>query len=624
MLQAMREGAGAKVLKIFLMSFLVLAVGGLVLSDVGGFFRGGVPSNTVAKGSGISIGAAEFDQTVRRVLAQRNVSPADAYQRGLIHQILTSEIQQRLLTKKAADLGLHTSDDVVTAQMAKIAQQIAPAGGGSRADTLKMVLRSQGITEAEFVESIRQETANSVLRSALAAGGSVVPAALADDLFKAENQKRDVKAITLKTETIKDFEAPTDENLEKYYEANKALYAQPETRTITIATLSRAQLEDKIVITDEDVRKAYDDHIATYTKPAERVVALASFATEADANKAVDAVKGGKTLKQAAGDKYMDEAPFQANPLASELNEPIAKAKEGDIVGPIKTALGYYVASVRMKGEEVTPFEDSKKLIREEILQARLMDDLLAAGNDMDDRLASGEALETIVKDMGLTTQKIGPFRQNGADANNKDLLGEYQRDKQQIIDAAFDSQTGETAPVIETADSRFLAVRIDDSTPLSYKPFESVKEDLRAKWIADQKKLLNESRARDAQKRLQAGETLETLAKELGVPVQSYAIKRGEAAPKGLGPVAVTRLFTVGKNDYILAEQEGGVAIAAVTDIVFPSAAKANDEDAEALKADLSQETIGLFVSDLASRGKVKVNEKLLQQMYLPTTNGM
>src|SRR5690606_41940922 len=56
----------------------------------------------------------------------------------------------------------------------------------------------------------------------------------------------------------------------------------------------------------------------------------------------------------------------------------------------------------------------------------------------------------------------IGPFRQNGLDASGKDLFKDYAADRAEIIEAAFSLNKGESAPVIETADSRFLAVRAD------------------------------------------------------------------------------------------------------------------------------------------------------------------
>ena len=55
MLQKMRGGAGGTVVKSVLLGFLFMAVAGLVMTDVQGFFRGGLRMDTVAKGGGIRV-----------------------------------------------------------------------------------------------------------------------------------------------------------------------------------------------------------------------------------------------------------------------------------------------------------------------------------------------------------------------------------------------------------------------------------------------------------------------------------------------------------------------------------------------------------------------------------------
>ena len=128
MLIWMRDSAGAGILKFFLLGILVLAVAGLVLMDVGGFFTGNMASGTVAKGGGVNIGATEFNRTVERVVSRQGVSASDAYKFGLVDNILTSEIQNRLFTNEAKDLGLEVPDESIRNQIAKIAEPLATEG----------------------------------------------------------------------------------------------------------------------------------------------------------------------------------------------------------------------------------------------------------------------------------------------------------------------------------------------------------------------------------------------------------------------------------------------------------------------------------------------------------------
>ena len=104
-MQAMRKGKGAGVVKFIFMSLLVLAAGGLVLSDVGGFFRGGIGNNDVAAVGDQNIPITSFDMKLRRTLTRIGMSPQQAYQLGYTNQFLNSEIQSMLLQQAAIETG---------------------------------------------------------------------------------------------------------------------------------------------------------------------------------------------------------------------------------------------------------------------------------------------------------------------------------------------------------------------------------------------------------------------------------------------------------------------------------------------------------------------------------------
>lgn len=74
-MKAMRQGAAGGVMKFVIFGFLIMAVGGMVFMDIGGFFRsGGVGSSDVAK-----VGGEKYPcllSTVR--FAARSASSASA------------------------------------------------------------------------------------------------------------------------------------------------------------------------------------------------------------------------------------------------------------------------------------------------------------------------------------------------------------------------------------------------------------------------------------------------------------------------------------------------------------------------------------------------------------------
>lgn len=627
MLRSMRDGAKSGLLKYFLLGILVMAAGGLVLTDVGGFFRGGVSNNLVAKGNGIKISTTQFDRNVRRVLARQGMAPQEAYQLGLIHQILNGEIQIRILAREARKLGISVSDETVTKQISKLAEPLATEGV-SKSDAIKQILRSQGISEGEFIQAIRQEMGNTLFRNALLTGATGISKEEATALYQFRNEKRDFSGFTLTNAGVKDIELPSEESLQRFYDANKQDFAIAEKRSITIATLKKEMLADKVEIHEDDLRKAYEDNIEAYKKPEQRRLEQAILSTQADAQDVVKKIEAKKDLQSAVKDvtgktaAYLGENKFEQDGLLEEIAGPVFSAKQGDVVGPVQTALGWHVLVLK---EVIKPqtesFESVKKDLRDDLLQTQLMDDLIGAANMMDDQLAGGEELEVVVNELALTTETIKNFNQAGTDSKGKNLFAAYQGDKVQILEAAFDFDAGESSPVLEMADGRFIVVRVDDVEPLRYQPFQEVQEKLKTRWISEQKALTNRGRAVDALNKIKGGASLADVAKEYGASVQTYSDLTRTQQPKApLTPVATRNIFNSEEDEILQLSIQDGFIIGKVTSTSLPDTDEAEKEIVQIQSETaelLPQEILSQYVNALSEKYNVRVNDNVLRMIY-------
>lgn len=617
MLIWMREGRGSKVVKYILMSFLVLAVVGLVLMDVGGFFRTQMGANTIVKGGGLEIGISEFDRTVRRALGQQGIGAQEAYKLGMIENILTSEIQSRLFAAKSRELGLEVSDEDVTKQIAKLAEPLATEGR-SKKEALQQILRQQQISESEFIGSIRQEMGNTLLRAALMPPASLASPMMADELYRYDNEKRDVQIVVLKNDDVKDTTAPSEEQLKKFYEGNKQNYLIPETRTITMATLKSDMLKKNVKISDEQLRTEYDKNLASFTKATRRSVEQVVLPTQEEANKAAEEMKAGKTPANADTQEYEEKG------LLPEISAPVFEAKKGAVVGPVQTALGWHVLRVKdILGESVTPFADVKEKLRTELENMAMTEEMYSTGNTIEDRIAGGDKLEDLVNEYGMTTEIIGPFRQNGYDRDGKDLFKAYGADKDKLVQAAYDYDEGEVAPVVETADGQFHLIRVDQAVPDAYRDYASVKSELTKTWVEEQQRLANGARAKAFLDAVNAGSSLEDAAKKDGASVQTISgINRKEAPAAPLTPVVAAQIFGTGKGKNFSAQIEGGVIVGQVTNVALPPAdAKKDDQELSDLKdltgRSLGQDILGQFIASLSKGKDIKINQQRLEQVY-------
>lgn len=628
MLRWMREGAKAGFLKFILLGFMAMAVGGLVLMDVGGFFRGGISSTVVAKGSGISISTVQFDKAVRRVLAQQGMSPSEAFRLGLIQMVLNNEIQTRIFNREAQRLGLRAGDKIVMEQVSSIAEPLA-TDGTSKKEALQRVLRSQGISEGEFIAAIRQEMVNTLFRNALTSGSGLISDSELEEYYQMENESRDIEAFLITSEAAKEITEPTEENLLKYYEANKMEFLIPETRSVTIATLKKEMLKSNVLVTDKELRHMYDEDIDLYQKPEQRKVVQAVLQSQEDAESVTAKLKDGANLSSAvesvtgSADGYLGEEVFERGGLLEEIGGPVFNAQEQEIIGPVQTALGWHVLVVKeIIQPHATPFEDVKADMKDELMQTRLLDELLATANLIDDSLAAGEKLEDVVKELGLTTETFKDFRQTGMNESGKDVLESYGSDKNMVLDEAFAYMDGETTPVLELADGRFIVLRIDAATERSYKPFEEVKADLEKRWIKEQKDLIAHTYALDAHAAIEEGTDLKEAAKETGGSVKTYKnLKKSDDPKAPLNKAAINQIFATSENGAFLAKVSNGYLVGKVTAIIFPDPSKVSDEDMAELKERLArtrpQEMLQQYTDSLTQEYNVKVNQRILMQMY-------
>ncbi len=615
MLIWMRNSAFAGFFKFFLLGMLLLAVGGLVLMDVGGFFTGNMGANTVVKGPGIKIGAVEFDRTVRRATGAQGIGPQEAYKLGMINAILTSEVQNRLFTKESKSLGLIVDDEDVKRQISKLAEPLATEGRSKR-EALQQILRQQGISESEFVGSIRQEMANGLLRGALDAPPTLTSPLMAETLYRFDNEKRSADVIVLNNADVPGITKPTEEQLQKYYEANKLDYLIPESRTITMATLKIDMLKKNVKITDAQLDEEYRKNLASFTKPSRRVVEQVVLADEAQAKTALEEMKAGTSPKNAMTQDYEEAG------LLPEIGAPVFGAEKGAVLGPIKTSLGYYVLKVKdILPETVTPFADVKDRLRDELESIALTEELFNTGNTIEDRAAAGDKLEDIVNEYGMTTEIIGPFRQNGNDKDGKDLFKSYAADREKIILSAYDYEEGEIAPVVETADGQFHLIRIDQVIPDTYRSLASVKSELETRWMNEQRNLANAAQAKDLLAALNGGKTIAEVAREKNLTVRTFdGIGRKGETPAPLTPVVGAQILGTDVGKSFSSAIANGYVVGTVKNVEMPTT-KPDEKNLAELEdltgRSLGQDILGQFISSLSNGKEIKINQAALEQMY-------
>lgn len=635
MLNAMRDGAQSKIIKFFLFGFLVMAVGGMALMDVGGFFRNGVGTNSVAKIGSESISSLQFDQTLQRVLSQQGMQAREAYEFGMVDQILQGEINQRLLTQSAYEMGIYAGDATVAKQIASLIDPLVKSQpNAQRSDVLKTVLRAQGMTEQGLVDTLRRSMMNTVLQNTIQTSTAIPSRSEALKIYQIQNETRDVDGFILTDSSVKNVDDVQEEVLKAFYEAGKSSrHVIPETRSFTIAILSEKDLKADSALTDEALEKEYQKSIKSYTLPERREIVQAVLGTQADADKVLAAVRDNKqflkdAVKAVTGKTtaYQDETLFAREGLVKAMADAAFNAKEGDVSGPVQTPLGWHVFIVQKTiPEAARPFAEVKDSIRKELSEGHLSQQLFDTANIVDDRLASGEDIAAIAKEMHMSLTQIGPVGADGSTQDKRDALKDFAKDREDILTTAFELSEGESAPVLELSDGRYAAIHMDTVNERSFKSYESVKDELKKLWTTDQQEAANMERAKKTQQEIAAGtKTLSAAAAELGAKIESFkGLKRTGEPSKALGQDAQNALFDAVDGETIVTRVENGYLIATVKATKLPDPAKVTDKDLEKLTGALEDaagtEFMQAYLQHLQDKKKVRINRHLLSTMYGP-----
>lgn len=631
-MQAMHSGRGSKVIKGIFFALLVLATAGLVLTDVGGFFRGGVGSNDVAKVGDETITIVEFDRTARRALARLNMTPQQAHQMGFMDQLLNSEIQRSLFKQIADDQGVKVSRDEVAKQ---IDSMISPMvqDGQDKQQVLNEVLRGQGFTENEFVNNVSAEAASGILRKALENKFIGQNENLAVDLYNYQKEARDIEFLTFVNTDVTDVEEPSDEQLEKLYETMKPSFSIPENRDITVGVLNVDSLEKTIEITDEQIKAIYDEEIDMYKVPEQRVFRQAIVSEQQQAQEIYKAVEDGSTLKEAVKKVtdeetgFIDDQSFEKDGLPEDISNVVfadAEAAANKTYEPIQSPLGWHVLQlVKIEPPRTKPFDEVKETLRQELLADELADQRYDFIAEVEDLLASGATLDEVQNTAPFERIEFEGITSQGAFASDYHPLDQFGDDQKIITDLSFEFYEGETSPVTELSNDRLVFVRVNKVNPQSYKPFEEVKDDIKSRWMNDQKRLNNQNNVSELlNTAVTEGKTLKQLSEETNKNIKTMDnVDRSGTLVLPLTNKSLPVIFNNQANELFLFDIENGYAIGQITSIEFPSNAEEANKGINDIKASLEKtspnESLGVYFENMRDDYSVKVNNSVLNRVY-------
>ena len=427
--------------------------------------------------------------------------------------------------------------------------------------------------------------------------------------------------------------APTEAELQRWYDNHPDQYSAPEYRRIKAVVLSPQTLAKDIPITDADLQAAYEQRKAQYVKPARRSAEVISVADEAKAKALAERWRDGadwaamqKAAQDAGGSAIaLDDASEREFPDA-DLARTVFAATPDTVTGPDKGALGWRIVRVT----KVTPgseqsFDEVKDALRE--------------------RGAGRQGGRPDVRPRQQGGQRAGQRRRAGRDAERPRAwsasparwmpratppMARRRRSpapaelKTALIKAAFEVQKGDPLRLVEvptpsTGGSAYYALSVEDVTPPAVKPFDTVKEQVAADWTRDVQRHAQEQAAAKLLAAVKGGQSLADAAAVAGVTVRrTPLIARGGAA-EGMPPQLEQALFTLKQGEPTMVETGDGFIVAVPAEIVEadPKADPAGyGQVRQAVARSIGTDLASVFADALRARAEPRINQPVLDNV--------
>ncbi len=591
-----------------LMGLLMLGLAGFGATSLTGTVR------TVAQVGNEDISVNEYVRELQReIRAVENqtgqpLQMSQALEFGLDQLALSRLTALAAFDNEVGLLGISIGDENLQKEILAIPAFQGVNGTFDR-EAYQFQLEQVGMTDTEFETDLRKESARTIVQGAIM-GGVEMPQTLTDVLTDFIGARRSFTVATLAPDALTTpVAAPTDAQVQAYYDENSDQFTLPRTKQLTYAILSPDMLLDSVEVDEDSVRRLYDQRSAEFLQPERRLVERLPFPSEQEAKDAMAQLEvGGTSFEQLVRDYELELSDIDLGDVTREDLEGAADAvfaaELDTVVGPLPTVFG--PALFRINGslaENNTSFEDAAPILREELAADRARRQIEAQSEDINDLLAGGATLEELVAETEMELGQIDWTRQS------EDGVAAYEG----FRSAAEAVQDGDFPEVAFLEDGSIFALRLNDVLPRRPEPLDTASERVAAAWtLAETGKALEE----------QANLVLEQLKEDgdftaTGLPFRVENALTRTAFLDDVPADFMTQVFEMEPGEMRVVPAAGTALIVRLDELLPPGETDELRQAQEALAAQLNQalaqNIFDAYVRDAQVRARPVVDQRAL-----------
>lgn len=606
-----------------------------IFSGVGNMGQSGM---VVAEVNDEKITVHEYATRLNRFMNQQQAflqqikTAADIKAYGLDTLILREMIQERLLEQFAGEMGIIVDDSEILAQIAQ-APLFQNADGKYEKKKLEDWLSANKLTWGEFAAEQRKPLLLDKMRKYMALSVDVTPEEARRTYFFAGEERKAQYVLFALSQYAAGIE-PGREQVEQFYEANKASFWAPARLDVSSILLSPVILSKNYPVSREEAQAFYDaEGENLFTTPMRYKVSHILITSprgrtpgkeeEARALAIAEDIKKGADFAEQARAHSMDPvtAPkggevglIEAQPdLLPEYAQTLAALEVGQVSGPVHTDIGYFI--IRLDGKEeprTAPFEEALPQIEERLSVQKALADFEDVRHEAETLLAAKAGLEELSAKFGVEVSESG-LESEAKVLQDLNLPAETSH----ILTG---TPAGELVPVPLDTENGFLLVRVNKVSPEGTIPLDELYDPI-VMAIKNQEGLILARKA--------ASEAMPAFENADGVPA-GWEDKIVTSAPfhrmggiVGLGQASplVEALFGARAGEWLNApyDAEEGVVIARVVEIIPATEEEwlsVKDQMTAGLLAEKQNSVTRFMMESLWNKAKINVNTAAMDQV--------
>lgn len=586
-----------------------------------------------AKVDGEEIGLGYFEARYRDIVANNpQLATAEAGQRQQVRQqLLDSLIYEQLFENFLNDFGYRISDEQVVESIRDYPEFQGESGQFDRAAYTE-ALTAQGISEADFERSQRNQLRRQQLQLSMSATGLMTPAEYRRYINLAL-EERLVTTATFLPDSITDPIEITEEQVAAYYDENPNMFQLPESADVEYVMVDRGVVAAGIEVTEEALQAYYEENQYRYLQDEQREASHILFtfgddeaAAEAEASEVLARVQAGEPFAELAAE-FSDDAGTAGNggsfgaltrtQFPGELGAAIFALNEGDVDGPIRTNFGFHIVKLdRILSQGSLPLAQVRGELINEIREREADDAFRELENELGNALFDTPNLAAAAATAGLDVQTATDITRAG---------GEPFGSNQVAIDTIFEPGVlsgGQTSDLVELDNERVAVFRVTRYSEATRQPLDDVREQIRGILTANETERLLNERAQALLMQVEAGAEFRGTAEAAGADVsEPLLLTRREQATAD--PAVLYSVFAAGRPEEmqpirdVVRNTAGGYTVYSLDAVIpgrpesIPLAERSTAKDFRAQESGIAD--FSAFLLSLRENADVVINEDAL-----------